>query len=90
MSAPELRNRVRDNLTREILGGDWRVDDPLNFGGLLGKLFAQIRRGENPAQSMGEIDGRIKAISAINDAMSVMNGSGEPPPASGGAKQDFR
>lgn len=73
MSALDLRDRVRDALAREILGGEWRADRPLEFGGLIGTLFATIKRGDDPRAVMGEIDGRIRAISALDEAMKEMN-----------------
>lgn len=73
MSASELRDSVREQTTRDLLGEDWRIE-LLNFGGLIGQMFDQIKRGEDPKRTMGLIDGKLQALDIINDAVKKMNG----------------
>lgn len=74
MSAPELRRLVRDATVRALLGDEWRSDQPTEIGGLIGQMFGEIRRGEDPRQTMGKIDGRLQGLGSIDDAMKELNG----------------
>lgn len=74
MSALGLRDKVREDMVRDVLGAEWRADHPLEIGGLIGQMFGKIRRGEDPQATMGEIDGRIRALALVNDAVRDMTG----------------
>lgn len=74
MSASELRGIVRQRVRDDLLGEGYRQDDPTNLGGLVGQLFGEIRRGDDPRQTMGKIDGQLAALVIIDDAVKELNG----------------
>lgn len=73
MSAQELRGIVRTRTVETLLGTEWRPAEPLRIGGLIGNLFATIKRGDDPRLIMGEINGFLVTLDNIDSAMADMN-----------------
>ncbi len=74
MSASEVRGVVRGRTVQSLLGENFRADDPRTIGGLIGQLFATIRRGDDPRLVMGEITGHLTALDMVDNAVAELNG----------------
>lgn len=73
MSVREVREIVRARTVESLLGSEFRADNPRSIGGLIGQLFATIRRGDDPRLVMGEITGHMTALDFVDNAVAELN-----------------
>lgn len=64
----EVRNEVARQITRELLGSEWRADDPV---ATLGGLFGSLANGQ--VSDIGEYKRLVGRVQGMKDALAMLD-----------------